>query len=267
MNIKCFESKAMNFAVKDIEKINSNKLAKELCKREKYYSLQFININRSGLFNLYPALIENSKLSNNYQKEVDIYNMSVRMDKSIDFNNLEKMDRDLIERLIKASNDDNLEDLPILLENIDWSLELEGNVLIYGKIKICIITETLVALLVNTNINKLLYPQSFIFKQLRERFNFLIYGSKTSNKTLCQILYSLGHHYISDVTFNIIKRGNISRCGYCGDKLDKKRRCCSGCRILFYCNRKCQKRDWKLHHRSLCKEDQLAYDMEKTLYS
>ena len=45
------------------------------------------------------------------------------------------------------------------------------------------------------------------------------------------------------------------RCGQCGvwqSDTERKLERCSGCKLVYYCSRECQKRDWK-EHKAHCK--------------
>ena len=41
-------------------------------------------------------------------------------------------------------------------------------------------------------------------------------------------------------------------CFGCGKLSNSKIKICSGCNKIYYCNRECQKRDWK-NHKAICK--------------
>eukprot|EP01083_Nonionella_stella_P054024 142733_1 len=63
--------------------------------------------------------------------------------------------------------------------------------------------------------------------------------------------------YVSSANYEVStisardQNSKISVCEYCGKSPEKLQRC-SGCKIVSYCNKKCQKYDWKLLHRELC---------------
>lgn len=52
-------------------------------------------------------------------------------------------------------------------------------------------------------------------------------------------------------------------CDHCGKSSDDNKRC-TRCRHSFYCNRDCQKADWKYHKKNVCKSVASANEMEKT---
>lgn len=55
-----------------------------------------------------------------------------------------------------------------------------------------------------------------------------------------------------------------SNCYHCGSSLLKQKKKCRGCKIVFYCSRHCQKKDWCLH-RQFCKNKRLVMDDEKNM--
>jgi len=55
--------------------------------------------------------------------------------------------------------------------------------------------------------------------------------------------------------FDSMRYHVIAYCAACGDKLaPEKRRQCSQCKIAFYCNAECQKKDWQNLHQKECKK-------------
>ena len=48
-------------------------------------------------------------------------------------------------------------------------------------------------------------------------------------------------------------------CSYCNrdltDNPDKKK--CSNCKLVYYCNQKCQKKDWS-SHKKVCKKNRIG---------
>ena len=51
-------------------------------------------------------------------------------------------------------------------------------------------------------------------------------------------------------------------CAHCGNDQGKLK-CCNGCHLVWYCNRKCQQSDWKCHQKSCKKVQQLRKRIEK----
>ena len=47
------------------------------------------------------------------------------------------------------------------------------------------------------------------------------------------------------------KKTRIKYCEFCGSCIKKCRKC-SGCKITYYCDKICQKKDWLLRHKSIC---------------
>lgn len=63
--------------------------------------------------------------------------------------------------------------------------------------------------------------------------------------------------HVAKLKWNLIKKLVTKKCGYseCGNSLPKdsfKRKRCKGCLCICYCNKICQKKDWKSGHKSRC---------------
>ena len=51
---------------------------------------------------------------------------------------------------------------------------------------------------------------------------------------------------------NTTKRGGLSVCSYCGKESGDLKRC-QACKSTLYCSKDCQRNDWKLKHRGICR--------------
>lgn len=179
----------------------------------------------------------------------------------IDIDKWDNDDKKIIHKLLgKKQIGFGNEHIPILLESITFAFEFKRKILISGNAKVCITNKSAMFLLINLKIKHSLYIQTFIFKYLHQRFNDLIFGE--DDCILTAVLHSRNYYHIEDIKFNVKSRGNIKRCGYCGKKLSKPRRSCSKCRVIFYCERRCQKKDWMFGHGELCRNHDLHYKLK-----
>ena len=85
---------------------------------------------------------------------------------------------------------------------------------------------------------------------LNGRIRENIYKVKTSHikgrlRTLANIVVHTEGEEIAEKFFNT---GEKYVCGYCGE-IGEKMKKCSVCMLVYYCNGKCQKKNWKLHQK------------------
>eukprot|EP01083_Nonionella_stella_P154216 496614_1 len=85
----------------------------------------------------------------------------------------------------------------------------------------------------------------------------------TQFENICKVSYFYNQCYVSNNQLKKVHNQNIRRCAKCHKSQkdcegNRKWKVCSGCKLIFYCSRKCQKYDWSRNqHSRLCKQLQV----------